>query len=157
MLFRAASAMTNRDELLLVSRDFGDHFQVANADRWISATCPMSSAFLSAATGGALAAWETAGQVYYTSINAKTGLVSPAIHPPGNTQRKHPVVVQNGKGDVLLVWTEGTGWEKGGSVAWQLFDRSGNPLSERGQVDGVPVWSLATAGVRKDGSFVVIY
>jgi hypothetical protein len=157
MLFRAASAMTNRDELLAVSRDFGAHFQVANKDRWISATCPMSSAFLSEATGGALAAWETADQVYYASIQAKTGLASPVIHPPGNTPRKHPVVVQNGQGEVLLVWTEGTGWEKGGSVVWQVFDHSGKPLPESGRADGVPVWSLATAVALKDGRFVVIY
>jgi hypothetical protein len=157
MLFRAASAMTNRDELLAVSQDFGAHFRIANRDRWISAVCPMSSAFLSSADGGALAAWETASQVYYAAVNPRTGLVFPPVHPSGDAARKHPVAVQNGKGEVLLVWTEGTGWGKGGAVAWQLFDRFGRVLAERGRREGVPVWSLASACVLKDGTFVVIY
>ena len=59
---------------------------------------------------------------------------------------------------MLLAWTEGTGWQKGGSLAWQLFDRSGRPLAEKGRLDGaIPVWSLASVVVRPDGDFTILY
>jgi hypothetical protein len=53
--------------------------------------------------------------------------------------------------------SDGTGWAKGGAVGWQLFDKDGNALSESGRADGVPVWSLATAFAKTDGSFVIVY
>jgi hypothetical protein len=42
-------------------------------------------------------------------------------------------------------------------VAWQIFDANGNAISEKGRVDGLPAWSLATAVAKPDGNFVVIY
>lgn len=57
----------------------------------------------------------------------------------------------------LLASTEGTGWAKGGSVAWQLYDNEGRTIGENGRAAGVPVWSLPAAHAKPDGSFVVIY
>jgi hypothetical protein len=31
---------------------------------------------------------------------------------------------------------------KGGSLGWQLFDRSGHPVGAEGHAAGVPVWDL---------------
>jgi hypothetical protein len=77
--------------------------------------------------------------------------------PLAAPKKKHPVAVANSTGETLLVWTEGTGWAKGGSVAWQRFDRDGNALGPKQKASGVPVWSLPTAFARKDGAFEVIY
>ena len=71
--------------------------------------------------------------------------------------RKHPTVAANARGETLLVWTEGMGWERGGSLAWQVFDRDGRPTAEKGRIPGVPVWSLVAAFARPDGGFTVIY
>ena len=71
--------------------------------------------------------------------------------------RKHPAVAVNSKGETLLVWTEGMGWNKGGSVAWQVFDKAGQPTAEHGRSTGVPVWSLVAAFTRPDGRFVIVY
>src|SRR2546423_1655006 len=58
----------------------------------------------------------------------------------------------------LLAWTEETGWQRGGSLAWQLFDRDGKPLAQKGRLAGaVPVWGLATAVARPDGGFTIVY
>ncbi len=149
--------MVNRDEILLVSPRPGAEFQVANAHPWIVPICVMSSATLSEGKQGVWAGWETTNQVYFASVNPKTMKVSKPIAPPGSAKRKHPVAVSNADGDTLFVWTEGTGWAKGGAVAWQLYDKDGNPTSEKGRTDGVPVWSLATAFARQDGGFVVVY
>jgi len=44
-----------------------------------------------------------------------------------------------------------------GAVAWQLYDESGNPTSEKGRADGVPTWGLVAAVTKPDGNFVIIY
>lgn len=37
----------------------------------------------------------------------------------------------NQNGEVLLVWTEGTAWQKGPSLAYQLYSRAGEPIVEK--------------------------
>lgn len=147
--------MTNRDETLLLSRDRGADFAVVYTNGWQLATCPMSSAFLSETTTGVLAAGESHGRVFFVRMDPKTGAVSTPISP--QAKARHPVVVGNADGEVLLAWTEGTGWNRGGSVAWQLYDRAGHPTSETGRVEGVPAWSLVAAFAKPDGSFVLVY
>jgi hypothetical protein len=115
----------------------------------------MSSAFLSESKAGVLAAAETHGRIFFVRVDPKTGKVSEPVSPMN--QGKHPVAVGNAKGEVLLVWTEGTAWGKGGAVAWQIYDAAGHPTSETGRAEGVPAWSLATALAKQDGNFVIIY
>lgn len=157
ILFRGAGENVNRDEILLVSPRPGAEFQIANAHPWKATSCPMSSAALTEGKDRVLAAWETAEQVYFANVNPKTMLVSKPIAAPGSTKRKHPIAVGNAKGETLFAWTEGTAWAKGGAVAWQLYDPSGNPASENGRAEGVPIWSLVTAFAKPDGVFVIVY
>ena len=63
----------------------------------------------------------------------------------------------NPSGDLLFVWTEGTAWSRGGSFAWQTFDRSGKLTAVRGSSPGIPVWSFPAPVARPDGSFVIFY
>ena len=141
----------------MISRGPGADFNIANVHKWTAGTCPMSSASITEGTENTLAAWETAGQVYYAAVNKKTLQVAKPISPLRGVERKHPVAVANGRGETLFVWTEGTGWARGGAVAWQLYDQDGKPTAEKGRADGVPVWSLATAFARPDGDFVIVY
>jgi len=160
ILYRAATEKTERGETLLISPRPGTEFEVAFSHPWNATTCPMSSATLSATTAGALAAWETPGEIFFAHIDPSSMKVSTPVSPvsPGAAQkRKHPVVVANKEGETLLVWTEGTGWSKGGSIAWQSFDQNDKPSSEIGRSDGLPVWGLPTAFSKPDGGFVIIY
>lgn len=158
-LYRAATNGVDRDMILLTSRDRGESFGGTRLHRWKLNACPMSSECFAESSTGVLAAWETRDQVYYTVIDAHTLRAGPIISAPGATpDRKHPAIAGNARGETLLVWTEGTGWQKGGSLAWQLFDRSGHPMAEKGRLEGaVPVWGLATTVARPDGGFVIIY
>src|SRR5262249_43825721 len=125
-LFRSASLGVHRDTYLLTSNDRGDAFEGENLGKWNAGACPMSTYTLAHAPAGVLAAWETTGQVYYTLLDPKTGKRSPTVAAPGaGSGRKHPSVAGNARGEVLLAWTEGMGWNKGGSLAWQVFDRHG--------------------------------
>ncbi|MBI4659435.1 MAG: hypothetical protein HY735_11390 [Verrucomicrobia bacterium] len=157
ILYRAAKAQVNRDEILLISTDRGDGFRIAHRHKWIVPTCPMSSASFTETQGKTLAAWETDGQVYSALVDGKRSEVGPLFAPSGTGKRKHPVAVSNNTGDTLFVWTEGTGWQKGGSLAWQLFDARGNARSTPETRDGIPVWSLAAAVAKPDGTFAIIH
>lgn len=157
VLYRTATQVTNRDAMLLVSRNRGTSFEIANRHPWNVAACPMSSASLSESKGGVSAAWETAGQVYFSRLTTNGENVSAPIAPPGNASRKHPVVVGNERNEVLMVWTEGTGWQRGGTLVWQIFDTDSRPTNEKGRVEGVPTWSFATAVARAGGDFLIIY
>jgi len=156
-LYRAAGGMVNRDQTLLVSRDRGRSFAVINEHRWKAATCPMSSASLVESKAGVIAAWETAEQVYFMAARPKTVDATRPIAPAGAGKRKHPSAAVNAVGDLLLAWTEGTGWQKGGSLAWQVFEAAGNATAEKGRVAGVPVWGLVSAVAKPDGAFVIFY
>jgi hypothetical protein len=157
ILFRTATENVNRGETLLVSPRPGSDFEIAYSHPWKATSCPMSSASLIEGKAGVLAAWETGDNVFFASVDLKTMAVSRPVSPMTGVKRKHPVAVANANGDTLFVWTEGTGWAKGGSVAWQLFDKDGNAVEEKGRAPGVPVWSLATAFAKPDGNFAIIY
>jgi hypothetical protein len=154
-LYRGASDMTNRNEILLRSRDHGENFDVVYEHPWRIASCPMSSAFLSESKAAVLAAAETHERVFFVRLDSHTGRISAPVSP--ETKGKHPVVISNSDGQVLLVWTEATGWAKGGAVAWQLYSTTGEPASEHGRVEGVPAWSLTTAYAEPTGDFVIVY
>jgi hypothetical protein len=49
------------------------------------------------------------------------------------------------------------GWNRGGAVAWQVFDKEGKATAIKGRTDGVPPWSLVAVFTRADGGFTVIY
>jgi hypothetical protein len=118
----------------------------------------MSSFALSEVADGVLAAWETYGQVQWTTIDRRSGRAGRMIEAPGASEnRKHPVLASNDHGDVLLAWTEGTGWSKGGGLAWQLFTAAGAPTGREGKLGGVPVWSMVAVASRQDGQFVLVY
>ena len=155
-LYRAAGEKVNRDETLIVSRNCGESFEVITEHRWKAATCPMSSASFTGNKAGTVAAWETADQVYFTGLDPNTMRSPRPIAPPGVAKRKHPSVAMAGS-EILLAWTEGTGWQKGGSVAWQVFDKNGNPSEVKGRAPGVPVWGLVSAVAQPDGTFAIYY
>jgi hypothetical protein len=159
MLYRSARAKVNRDMVLLTSTDHGQSFQSGVTDKWMIATCPMSSEAFVDAAGSVLSAWETDGQVFFSRIDKKDQLGSRPIAAPGSARgRKHPALAVNNKGETILVWTEGTGWEKGGALAWQVFDEKGKPTGAKGRTDNaIPVWSLAAVYTEPDDSFVILH
>ncbi len=157
-LYRGAVTEDQRDMYLLRSAGKGHGFAIAKVHPWSANFCPMSSETFAEGPGVVIAAWETKGQVYFARIDPATGKRSSPIAAPGHAnERKHPAVAVNAKGQVLLAWTEGMGWNKGGAVAWQVFGADGAPTTEHGRADGVPVWSLIAAFVRPDGRFAIMY
>ncbi len=158
ILYRAAMQEgTQRDTMLLTSIDKGKTFSLRSLDPWTLNACPMSSMSLAEGEGSILAAWETRERVFWAPLSSDGRPIRGATVAPEASKSKHPIIVSNGKGQVLFAWTEGTGWQRGGSFSWQVYDSSGRNVGERGHADGIPVWSLLSAYARPDGTFVILH
>jgi hypothetical protein len=154
LLYRSATATVNRDVYLLRSADGGRSFSSRKLDTWKIGSCPMSSFSFAPCSDGVLGAWESRGRVFWSPLNANG---AEQITAAGESDKqKHPRLAVNARGDVLLAWTEGTGWNRGGSLHWQLCNAAGAPLASGAQ-DGVPVWSFGAAAPRRDGGFTILY
>ena len=157
-LYRSATASVHRDIYLLRSGDQGRSFRGSLLHKWEINACPMSSMDFAEAGSVLVGAWETGGQVYWTRIDGPGGRTTEPVAPAGMGKgRKHPRIAVNRRGEVLLVWTEGTGWQKGGGFAWQLYDPAGRPVGEPGQSPGIPTWSFAAVAASPDNRFTILY
>ncbi len=160
-LYRSATEEIHRDIYLLASTDHGKSFRSQKIHDWEINACPMSSMSFTEGDAGVLAAWETKGQVYWAGVDAGGG-EAPAVSEPRApagpaNRRKYPSLATNPKGQTLLAFNEGASWGKTGRLAWQIFDKSGNPVAEPGVGPGLPKWSFAAAITLKNGSFRLIY
>jgi hypothetical protein len=158
VLYRAAPQLDQRDVRLLVSTDAGRSFRASDVQPWKIAACPMTSMALASDGARVVGAWETAGQVYFAEISRDDATIVRRIAAPSEPGgRKHPRVATAANGERLLVWTEGTAWARGGSIAWQRFDKAGAPIGATASAPDLPAWSFAAAARTKDGAFVVFY
>jgi hypothetical protein len=157
-LYRSATANVHRDIYALRSEDAGSSFSVALLHPWNINACPMSSMNLVEAGNDVVGTWETQTQVYFAPVSRGVEVARAAtIAPPGDKpKRKYPAVARNGRGETLLAWVEGSGWQRGGVLGWQIFDQAGRPsvACEVGQ--SVPVWSFPTVFVRPDEGFAIV-
>lgn len=156
ILYRSATEMVNRDIYLLSAAKGSDTFVGKKVGPWKTGQCQMSSAAFGATASGALAAWEQEGQIYWAKVSASG--IGEVHSAPGSTRnRKHPAIAGNSRGQTIVVWAEGTGWQKGGTVKWQVFDAEGKSIDgASGKAAGLPVWGLPAAFAGGEG-FVIIY
>ena len=158
LLYRSATQQINRDVFALLSTDRGRTFTGARLHEWDINACPMTSMSLAVSGKRVLAAWETDGQVFFKDVSGSAA-ASPQAPAGGSpeTRRKHPRLAFGRDGSLLMVWTEGTAWNKGGSLAWQLYDVAGQPSGPAGARPGVPTWSVGAVAPGPAGGFVVFY
>lgn len=156
-LYRSATNGTGRDVYALLSRDAGQTFQSRRVHSWQIGACPMTT--MAVADGRTLLqAWETDGQVYFAAADRARSPTAPAMTlSQDSARRKHPRLATSRDGSILLVWTEGTAWARGGSIAWEIFAADGSPTGVRGSRPGLPVWGFAAAVPRPDGGFTILY
>ncbi len=159
LVYRAASAKINRGMYLLRTTDQGQSFAGLRMDEWEIATCPMSSEAFAEGPGGTYTAWDNDGQVYFARLpSAKLALEKPIAVPGPGRNQKHPALAVNTNGHVLVAWTEGTGWNRGGTLAWQVYDKSGKATTEGGrQAGAIPVWGLPAVVAETDDSFTIFH
>jgi hypothetical protein len=77
--------------------------------------------------------------------------------PVAGKSRNHPAIAVSTSGDTLVVSAEGSGGQRGGEFAGQVFDKCGKATDQPGRVEcGIPVWRLPTA-VATPEVFVIIH
>ena len=80
------------------------------------------------AGGQVLMSLEKEGQVFIGAWDdQKKGLGAISAMPGPAAGRKHPAIASDASGQILVAWTEGTGWKKGGGVAWQMLTSKDGP------------------------------
>jgi hypothetical protein len=154
LLYRAAAANVQRDAMWLT---VGDKAEPVRLQEWQLPACPMTTFALTSRGNELVAAWETKQQIYSAILTPEGRHVSPARPMSGTGLRKHPSVAVNAAGDTLYAWTEGTAWARGGTLAWELHNRSDAQVASQSGAGAVPVWSLVAAVARPDGSFAIIH
>jgi inosine-uridine nucleoside N-ribohydrolase len=157
LLYRTATESIHRDMYLAVSKDGGSHFSGERIHPWQINACPMTTSMFSENGHRIVSAWETEKQVFFSDVQPGSSRIRGAVAAPGSGARKHPAIALNSAGESLLVWDEGTGFRKGGSIAWQLFDSHDRAMAESGRAAGEPAFSLPAVYARPDGGFTVLY
>ena len=155
-LYRAASEKINRGMYVLQTANQGKSFDGIRLDNWKIDMCPMSSEAIAEGPNGVVGAWDNDGQLFFASLQSKSSAVNAA--PGKGGDRKHPALAFNKNGEMLLVWTEGTGWNRGGALAWQMYDKSGQPTATAGRrPSAIAVWGLPAVIAEADGSFTILH
>ena len=154
ILFRSATGGLDRDMWLIGTQ--GKDFSSKKIHPLRLGTCPMSSADIYHTAKETYYAWETARQIHWAKQDAQGRVLSAPNIVPGKGERKHPAIATNTKGELLVVWAEDTGWQRGGKLAWQQYDAAGKPAA-RGDAPGVPVWSFPVTFANADGNFVILH
>jgi len=137
---------------MLFSNDGGLTFTQFVVHPWPIAACPMSSATIISESKATRAAWETEGTIYTDRIGEK-----PNPRAVSRGKARHPALAANAKGETLVSWSVGTGWQRGGELAWVLLDAAGKPTGRRGTAPDVPVWSHTAAFALPGGDFVILH
>ena len=155
VLYRGATK-GQRDEILLSRGMDQKIFTGQVLDPWTAQSCPMSTSAIMAAGERTALAWETKGRICFAIANlGKPGM--PTAVKAAAAESKHPSIAINAAGELLIAWTEGTGWNRGGTLAWQRYDAQGKPAGTAGRAEGLPAWGLPSAIAKPDGSFVILY
>jgi hypothetical protein len=105
-----------------------------------------------------VAAWENEGQIFFSSdlfTKAKLPTVRSAPGKGGN--RQHPALAFNKKGDMILVWAEGTGWNRGGGLAWQVYNSKFDLMDSGRRAGAIPVWGLPAVVAEANGNFTIYH
>jgi hypothetical protein len=155
VLYRAATDDVHRDATWVSFSANGPTAPV-RLYAWELRACPMSLFALAKDGSRMFAAWETAQQIYYATLDPEHMTATAAAAVEGIGVRRLPSVAINRAGDRLIAWTEGTAWARGGTLAWELQDARRTVIATASNAGPVPVWGLVSAAALQDGSFVIL-
>ena len=153
--YRGAGDNVRRGQRLLTSRDAGRTFEDTPIDDWRINACPISTSSLAAGPTGATMAWENAGQVFLSPVDAPQQTLAPS--GAAEWRRKNPAVATNPRGETLLAWADGPGWQSGGTFHWQIYDAGGEPIDDRGTGPEIPEGSVPAVVAEPSGGFLVLF
>jgi hypothetical protein len=149
ILYRTADQMVHRNVTLVALDSTLKPITSRTLSEDNVGKCVMSTF---SAAGGVIA-WESQNQIMLARTTGGD------LARLGNMKNnpKHPRVAVWGD-YVLVAWTENTGWNKGGGLAWQLLNRDLKPIDGAcGTKNDLPVWDYPAVAAQPDGSFLILY
>jgi hypothetical protein len=152
-VYRAASEKVNRGMYVLMSKDQGKSFSGEQLDNWKVDTCPMSSEAFAEGPDGICVVWDNDGGIF---LNNRLFSKAQSLHsvPKGSKTQQHPALAFNKRGDMIRVWTEGTGWNRGGDLVWEVVGKNREADVRR---DAIPVWGLPAVIAEPNGDFTIFH
>lgn len=157
LLYRTANGKS-RDMRLLISADKGKSFDSKIVSRWEIDTCPMSDPGLAESDDRLLVVTGKKGRIKLSGVPNPWKVGFAPINMLASKDARLPVVANNRKGGTLIAWTEGTGWNRGGTLAWQVTQSDWLTSTETRRIKGaVPVWGILSAVAMPDGDFVIFH
>ncbi|HRI15366.1 MAG TPA: sialidase family protein [Verrucomicrobiota bacterium] len=154
ILYRSAENGNERGMVWLRSHDDGRSFSSQRLDRWNLSECPMTTTRF--VPGAPFAVWSRQGTIQLGHLGENPSPRVTAVSGLGQ-RANHPVAVQSTDGQMLVVWTEGTGWQRGGTLAWKVTKAGSAAEGRIKHVPGVPIWGLPAAAQESDGGFTIWY
>jgi hypothetical protein len=159
--FRTAIDQVHRDTRAFVVTDESTEHESKIVDPMSSGVCLMSTYALAEKAKGRMvvAAWETSGRIRIEPFDLSLRAGAPVQDVSDDRRaQKHPTIAVDARGITLVAWAVGTGWNRGGAVAWRVFDKRFRPVpNTAGEVAGLPPWSKPAAVADSHGGFVVFY
>lgn len=156
VMYRSAQELIHRDMYILQSTDFGQSFEGVKAHEWQANQCPMSTSDMFTNGKETWSTWETQGRVFFSRVDNLGDLEAVGAIEQTRKQ-KHPALAKNAEGLTTLAWLSGSGWQKGGTLWFQIFDLKNQPHGSPMEVGPSPVWNRPAVVVAPDDHFVLIY
>ena len=154
VLVRGAAGRSERGMRLLTTQAGARGFTIQKMDSWPLDQCPLSTCRLVQASDGPSAVWISKGRVQWASLGSPDR--SQTLSESGKSAN-HPVWVPLGRtGSAVVAWTEGTGWQRGGGLAWSTL-RSGTLDPNIQRLPGVPVWGAVAGWAESDSVVTLLY
>lgn len=152
VLYLAADKNTARDTVLLSSKGYGKIFHSQILKSWELDACPMTMFALSSVSNAVYAGWESGGNSNFAVLGSS--LPTPIT---SKASAKYPTIAVNKNSDILLAWTEGSAWQKGGISHYQIFDSKLKPLCPPKGEHGLKPWSFSSVAAEPSGNFILFY
>lgn len=158
-LYRGAARQVNRGMHLAWADESLANPHTREIAPMVKGACVMSTSAIASSNQGALISWETMDQVFWSAFKDPDASPRAARAVPGaaSSGQKHPAIAADSAGRVLIAWTEGTAWARGGTLHWALYDNAQSAApSQTGQASNLPAWD-APAVVPFRSDFVILY
>ena len=156
-LYRTATPRGERNMTLLSAPPGGGRFRALTVNRWPLSRCPMSSAAMIEQASRLWLGTECRGALKLYELKTGHDTLERGRELSLGEEAKHPAIAVNARGEMLVAWLRGAGFNSGGRLCYQVLDPSKDATGLPELVGPAPRHSLVAAFVNAEGAFELLY